>query len=200
MPADEGVALAEVPPVPQPKPGKSTQVADAKSAAEAKIAAAKTKNPGPVQPADTAAEPATPAAPWMTDLKQAAASPQLLPWVTDLKQEPVPAPTQASFAANQVTRKEVDLSLKAPAKADPAPGKATDTAMVIPAVKPADTATSWSANVSAKPRPKADAPGMGGEVAHRDVDLSLGAPSAKQPDKTAAAPEWAPQVASPAAH
>jgi hypothetical protein len=137
----------------------------------------------------------------MTDLKQAAASPQLLPWVTDLKQEPVPAPTQASFAANQVTRKEVDLSLKAPAKADPAPGKATDTALVIPAVKPADTATSWSANVSAKPRPKADAPEIGGgEVAHRDVDLSLRAPSAKQPEKTAAPPEWAPQVASPAAH
>jgi Flp pilus assembly protein TadD len=202
MPADEGVAVAEVPPVTQPKPGKSTQVADAKSAAEAKIAAAKMKNPGPVQPAkaDTAAEPATPAAPWMTDLKQAAASPQLLPWVTDLKQEPVPAPTQASFAANQVTHKEVDLSLKAPAKADPAPGKTADKAMVIPAAKPADTTTSWSANVSAKPRPKADAPEMGGEVAHRDVDLSLRAPSAKQPEKTAAAPEWTPQVASPAAH
>jgi len=200
MPTDEGAAVAEVPPAPMPKPGKAPQIADAKSAAEAKIAAAKIKNPGPVQPDRTEAEPAPVAAPWMTDLKQAAASPQSLPWVTDLKQEPVPAPTQASFAANQVTHKEVDLSLKAPAKTDPAPDKTADTAMVIPAGKTASAATSWGADVAATTRTKTGAPEIGGEVAHRDVDLSLRAPTAKQPDKTAAAPEWAPQVGSPAAN
>jgi hypothetical protein len=162
----------------------------------------KIKSPGPVRPAkaDTVAEPATLAAPWMTDRKQAAAPPQSLPWVADLKQEPVPAPTQASFAANQLTHKEVDLSLKAPAKVGPVPGKTADLAMVIPAGKTESTATSRGANVAAAARPKNGALEIGAEVAHRDVDLSLHPPAPKQPDKPAAAPEWAPQVASPAAH
>lgn len=207
---DQGVALAEVPPVPQPKPGKAPKAADAKSDAEAKIAAAKIKDAGPAQPAkaETADEPAAPAAPWLTGLKQAAASPQSLPWVTDMKQEPVPAPTQATFVANQVTHKEVDLSLKAPAKAAPAPANPADTAptapgdtaMIVPPGKPANAATAWGVNVSAETHPKADA-GKKAELAHRDVDLSLRPPApAKQPGKTAAAPDWAPQVAAPGSH
>jgi len=192
MPTDQGVAVAEVAPVPEPKRAKGSQVATAKS-----------NDAAPSQPVkvETEAEPAAPSAPWMTDLKQAAESPQSLPWVTDLKQEPVPAPTQASFAANQVTHKEVDLSLKAPSKADPAPAKAADTAMIVPPAKPAEAATAWGVDVSAEARPKTDARQKGSEVAHRDVDLSLRQPApAKHPDNSAATPDWAPQVASPGSH
>jgi Flp pilus assembly protein TadD len=200
LPADEGVAVAEAPPVPQQKPGKGSPAADAKVAAEAKIAAAKIKDAKRAQPpkVETADEGAA-AAPWLTDMKQSAASPQTLPWVTDLKQEPVPAPTQASFAANQVTHKEVDLSLKAPANLAPAPAKA-DTAVIIPPGKPADAATSWGAKVSADARAKAEAGKKRVEVAHRDVDLSLRAPApVKQPDSSAA-PDWAPEVGSSGSH
>ena len=121
-----------------------------------------------------------------------------LPWSTDLRQPDArPAPTPVSMSANMVAHKDVDLSLRPPAKAD--------TDAILPPGKTVDAASVWSANVSAqasksKAPPKAPAPE---EVTHKDIDLSLRAPATAKkkdataaPGKTAAAQAWSP-VASP---
>jgi Flp pilus assembly protein TadD len=121
-----------------------------------------------------------------------------LPWSTDLKQpDAKPAPTPVSMSANMVTHKDVDLSLRPPAKAD--------TDAILPPGKTVDAASVWSANVSAqastsKAAPKAP---VSEQVTHKDVDLSLRAPATAKkkeataaPGKTAAAQAWS-AVASP---
>jgi hypothetical protein len=121
-----------------------------------------------------------------------------LPWSTDLKQPDArPAPTPVSMLANMVAHKDVDLSLRPPAK--------EDTDAILPPGKTVDAASVWSANVSAqasksKAPPKAPVPE---EVTHKDVDLSLRAPATARkrdataaPSKTAAAQAWS-AVASP---
>jgi hypothetical protein len=96
-----------------------------------------------------------------------------------------------------VAHKDVDLSLRPPAK--------EDTDAILPPGKTVDAASVWSANVSAqasksKAAPKAP---VSEQVTHKDVDLSLRAPATAKkkeataaPGKTAAAQSWS-AVASP---
>jgi Flp pilus assembly protein TadD len=213
--ADKSVDVAEAPPV-QSKSSKPAQVADA---AAAKGNAAKPAKPerAPV------AEPAPASQPWSTAPKQAAAAPASLAWSTDLKQaEAPPAPTPVSVsadeaqkktkaAADEVTHKDIDLSLRAPSKIDSGSAKKSDTNAILPPRKTADEANIWTANVSAHAKKtKADPKAAAEQVTHREIDLSLRAPAksdsgpAKKadtdailpPGKTAAAQSWTPQVGS----
>ncbi len=205
--ADKSVDVAEAPPV-QSKSSKPAQVADA--------AAAKGKAAKPAKPERAPlAEPAPASQPWTT--------PASLAWSTDLRQADAthaPAPVSVSAdeaqkktkaAADEVTHKDIDLSLRAPSKSDSGSAKKADTDAILPPRKTADEAPIWTANVSAHPKQtKADSKAAAEEVTHKDVDLSLRAPaksdsgSAKKadtdailpPGKTAAVQSRTPQVAS----
>jgi hypothetical protein len=158
---------------------------------EAKVPEAKAE---PVAKTDAPAVKAAKAE--IAPVAEAAQAP--LPWSTDLKQpDAKPAPTPVSMSANMVAHKDVDLSLRPPAK--------EDTDAILPPGKTVDAASVWSANVSAqasksKAAPKAP---VSEQVTHKDVDLSLRAPATAKkkeataaPGKTAAAQSWS-AVASP---
>jgi Flp pilus assembly protein TadD len=165
---DKSIDLAEAP-VAQSKSSKAAQVANAADAKGKKTAAAKPAKPE----AASVAEPAPASPPSTTDLEQAATAPASRPWPTDLKQaEATPAPTPVSGSADEaqiwtanvsahakkskaelkaaaveVTHRDIDLSLRAPAKSESGPAKKADTDAILPPVKAA-AAQAWAAVAS----------------------------------------------------
>ncbi len=141
---DRSVDVAEAP-VAQSKASKAARVVSAANTKGKAAAPAKSAKPESAPVADAA--PAS--RPWSTDLKQAETTPAPKPvsvsadeaqiWTTRAKK----AKAEKKAAADEVTHRDIDLSLRPPAKSNSAPARMADTDAILPPGKTA-AAQPWA--------------------------------------------------------